>query len=84
MTIHFATIDFNHTHHAKCLADGLVLGFAVFDYMKGTETLYSLDKEGNMLSTGERKRLPTFKSKVWVKVDSIPPQAEFIGHYRKD
>jgi hypothetical protein len=75
----FATIDLSK--HPKAFEDGLVLGFATFNYVEGKETLYALKADGSMHTTGERKALPTFRNKTWTKVDEIPANAEFIGNY---
>lgn len=77
----FANIDLTKTVHVKSLADGLVLGFATFNYAEGKETLYAMNGAGEFFTTGERKRSPTFRDKRWTLTHNIPDNAEFIGHY---
>ena len=77
----FANIDLNKEAHTNAMEQGMVLGFATFNFDEGKETLFAVKPDKTFWTTGERERLPTFRNKKWTKVETIPNEAEFIGHY---
>jgi len=78
----FASIEIAGGIHYNTLQRGLVLGFMTTDYRNNLETLYYLNKDAEMFTSGPQTPGPNFKARAgWTKIDIIDRSAEFIGHY---
>jgi hypothetical protein len=80
--------DYTEGRHPNLkFAPGLVLGWLTEDFTSKTETRYALFADGRVLRAepvsfwgpGSDDFSP--KGRKWTKVEAIPANAEFIGHY---
>ena len=64
-------------------SDGLVLGWLVEDRVSDLEYRYALDKAGRVLRSEAKLGADDFdpRQRTWWPVSSVPPCAQFIGHY---
>jgi hypothetical protein len=62
---------------------GRTLGFS--EIKDGMETLYSVDINGNVWTTGKIERTDEFnaRGREWFPTDNIGNDAEFVGYYKQ-
>lgn len=84
MSIAYETFAAGETNIKFATDRRLVLGFMTIDREAHTERRYALHQDGRVFESGAVQMPHSIfddKRVAWTKVDAVPADAEFIGHY---